>query len=175
MPAWLEGRPFAITVAILFGIVLLRAQATYWAGRGMSASARKTKFGRRLDGPRMTKTIDQLSRWGWPIITLSFLTIGFQTLVNAAAGVTRIHWGRYTAAMVLGCVAWAFLYATAGFTALTAWTRLEGPWQWVAFGVLVLLAFGGIAMWIHVRRMRRRNASLVSASVNPEESTATAR
>ena len=33
MPSWLVGRPFAIAWAVLFGIVLLRAQATYWAGR----------------------------------------------------------------------------------------------------------------------------------------------
>ena len=33
MPGWLEDSPFPITFAVLFGIVFLRAQGTYWIGR----------------------------------------------------------------------------------------------------------------------------------------------
>ena len=38
MPSWLEGKPFAITFAVLFVIVLLRAQGTYWLYRLMEMS-----------------------------------------------------------------------------------------------------------------------------------------
>ena len=86
MPSWLEGKPFAITFAVLFGIVLLRAQATYWLGRGVTAGVLHTRWADRITGPRTTKAIASLNRWGPPLVTVSFLTIGFQTVVNAAAG-----------------------------------------------------------------------------------------
>jgi membrane protein DedA with SNARE-associated domain len=155
MPAWLEGRSFAVTATILFLIVLARAQATYWAGRGAMAGALHTTLRRRLTGPRMTRAIAALNRWGLPLITVSFITIGFQTVVNAAAGLTRMHWGRYTAAMLPGCVAWAVMYATIGFAAFTAWMRLGGVWQWVALAALVVLAAAGVAIAVHVKRRLR--------------------
>ncbi|MBN9611572.1 MAG: hypothetical protein BGO26_10340 [Actinobacteria bacterium 69-20] len=156
MPSWLEGRGFAITFGVLFGIVLLRAQATYWAGRGAVTGARHTRLGRRLDGARMTRAVAALNRWGLPVVTVSFLTVGFQTMVNAAAGLTRMRWGRYTAAMLPGCAAWSAIYATAGFAALTAWMRLHGAWKWAAFGAVMLVIAGGVAIVWHVRHVRRK-------------------
>lgn len=156
MPDWLEGRSFAVAFAILFLIVLLRAQATYWAGRGAAAGARHTRLRRRLDGARATRTVAALNRWGLPVVTVSFLTIGFQTLVNAMAGFTRMRWGRYTVAMVPGCVAWAAIYATVGFAAITGWMNLQGAWKWVSLGAIVGLVIAGLVIAGHVRRMRQR-------------------
>jgi len=168
MPAWLEDRPFAVTVLVLFLIVLARAQATYWAGRGAMSGALHTAVGRRLTGPRMTRAIARLHRWGLPLITISFVTVGFQTVVNAAAGVTRMHWGRYTAAMLPGCVAWALIYATIGLAAFTAWLRLDGPWQWVALAALIALAVAGGAIAVHVKRRLRaaREAATYAAQTD---------
>lgn len=168
MPSWLEGRPFAITFTVLFGIVLLRAQATYWAGRGASAGARHTALRRRMDGPKMTKAIAILNKWGLPVITVSFVTVGFQTVVNAAAGLTRMRWGRYTAAMVPGCLVWALLYATVGFAALTSWMSLHGFWKWFGLAALIAVVIGGLFIAAHVRAMRRR-----AAAVSPAVATAT--
>lgn len=156
MPSWLEGRPFAITFIILFGIVLLRAQATYWAGRAAARGAERTRLGTRLSGPRVTRAITALHRWGLPVITISFITVGFQTVVNAAAGLTKMRWGRYTAAMVPGCAVWAALYATIGFAALTAWFELHGFWKWSALVVLAAIVAGGFAIARHVRRVTNR-------------------
>lgn len=158
MPDWLEGRPFLITAAILFGIVLLRAQATYWAGRGAANGMRRTRLGERMAGPRMTRATAALNRWGLPVITVSFITVGFQTVVNAAAGLTRMRWGRYTVAMLPGCIAWSIIYATVGFAAITAWMSLHGAWKWVAAIALLLVAIAGGAIWMHVRAMRRKAA-----------------
>lgn len=170
MPSWLEGRPFAITFAALFCIVLLRAQATYWAGRGASAGTRHTALRRKIDGPRMSRTIAVLNKWGLPVITVSFVTIGFQTVVNAAAGLTRMRWGRYTIAMVPGCIVWALLYATVGFAAFTAWMNVGGAWKWAALAALALLLAGGVWIVLHVRAMRRRGTA---ATINPEAAAAT--
>lgn len=107
MTSWFDGAPFWIAFAALFGIVFVRAQATHWAGRGMTAGARRTRLVERIDNPRTTRVTDALNRWGAPLVTLSFLTIGFQTAINAAAGITRMPWPRFTLAMVPGCLAWA--------------------------------------------------------------------
>ena len=57
MPTWFEGKPFGITFAALFLIVLLRAQATYWLGRGVIAGVLHTRFADKLTGPRTTRAI----------------------------------------------------------------------------------------------------------------------
>ena len=124
MASWFDGAPFWIAFAALFGIVCVRAQATYWAGRGLTAGARRTRLADRIDNPRTTRVTDALNRWGAPLVTLSFLTIGFQTAINAAAGITRMRWPRYTLAMVPGCLAWAAIYATVGLAAAQAWIAL---------------------------------------------------
>ena len=64
MPSWFEGMPFGIAVAALFVIVLLRAQGTYWIGRGVTAGALRTRFADKLTGPRTTKAITLLNRYG---------------------------------------------------------------------------------------------------------------
>ena len=120
MPSWLEGKPFAMTFAVLFVIVLLRAQATYWLGRGVTAGVLHTRLADKLTGPKTTRAIASLNRWGPPLVTVSFLTIGLQTVVNAAAGLIRMPWIRYTVAMLIGCVAWAAIYATVGIAAVEA-------------------------------------------------------
>ena len=86
MPTWFEGMPFGIAVVALFLIVLLRAQATYWIGRGVVAGALRTRFADKLTGPRTTRAIELLNRWGPPVVTVSFLTVGFQTVANARGG-----------------------------------------------------------------------------------------
>lgn len=162
MPSWLEGKPFLLTFAVLFGIVLLRAQATYWAGRGVTAGAERTRLRRHLDGPRVTRATELLNRWGLPVITVSFVTVGFQTVINAAAGIIRMKWLRYTAAMVPGCVLWALIYATAGLAAFTGWMKLHGAWKWVALAAIVVLAAAGVLIVRHVRARTRAAAAGVS-------------
>lgn len=168
MPSWLEGRPFAITFIVLFAIVLLRAQATYWAGRGVITGAMHTRVANRLNGRRLTKAIAAINRWGLPVVTISFVTVGFQTVVNAAAGLTRMRWGRYTAAMIPGCVAWAAIYATVGLAAITAWLRLDGAARWVVIGIVLAVA---TVLAAAVAVTRRRSVPAEAAGA-PEPVTA---
>ena len=155
MPSWLEGKPFAITFAVLFVIVLLRAQGTYWLGRGVTAGVLHTRFASKVTGPRTTKAIASLNRWGLPLVTVSFLTIGFQTVVNGAAGLIRMPWFRYTIAMLIGCVAWALIYATVGIAAFEAALALaaHSPWALIA---LLAVVIGVVVAVIVVRRRRER-------------------
>src|SRR6478672_429088 len=145
--------PFGIAVTALFVIVLLRAQATYWIGRGVIAGALHTRFADKLTGPRTTRAIDLLNRWGPPVVTVSFLTVGFQTVANAAAGLIRMPWVRYTVAMLIGCVAWAAIYATVGIAAVEGMLALAAHSPW-ALGALVVFLIGAVVAVIVFRRRR---------------------
>jgi membrane protein DedA with SNARE-associated domain len=153
VPSWLEGKPFAITFAVLFGIVLLRAQTTYWLGRGVTAGVLHTPLAARVNGPKTTKAIAALNRWGPPLVTVSFLTVGFQTVVNAAAGLIRMPWIRYTVAMLIGCVAWAAIYATVGIAAVEGMLALAAHSPWALVGLMVVVI--GAAAVVFVMRRRR--------------------
>jgi len=155
VPSWLDGKPFAITFAVLFVIVLLRAQGTYWLGRGMTAGVLHTRLADKVTGPRTTKAIASLNRWGLPLVTCSFLTIGLQTVVNAAAGLIRMPWIRYTIAMLIGCVAWALIYATVGIAAFEAALALaaHSPWALIA---LLAVVIGGVVAVVVIRRRREQ-------------------
>ena len=150
----MAGWPYPATVAGLFVVVLVRANGTYWLGRAARGGAARTRVRRRLDSPGFTRAERVIERWGAPVVALSFLTVGFQTLVNLAAGAARMPLRRYLPATVLGGVAWAFLYGTAGFVGLEAWSRL---WEHSAAGAIALVVVvvsGGLL----VRRLRARRS-----------------
>jgi membrane protein DedA with SNARE-associated domain len=170
VPSWLEGKPFALTFAVLFAIVLLRAQATYWLARAVAAGVLHTRLADKLTGPKTTRAIESLNRWGPPLVTVSFLTIGLQTVVNAAAGLIRMPWIRYTIAMVIGCVAWATIYATVGIAAFEASLALFARSPWALAGVLVLIIAVVTAVVI-IRRQRRAAGAADGDDVSPATRT----
>jgi membrane protein DedA with SNARE-associated domain len=153
VPSFLAGLPFWWLVVALFVVVWCRAQTTYWLARGAVTGAARARWGRWLASPAVRRGSAVLDRWGLPIVTLSFLTVGLQTVMNAAAGLARIPWWRYTLAMLPGCVAWAFVYATIGIALFwTVVAALAGStWGIVA---LVALVVGAVAVAWVVRRRR---------------------
>lgn len=149
--------PFAIAVIALFCIVLLRAQATYWLGRAVAAGATTRASVRRVtEGPGAVRAIALLHRWGPIAVTLSFFTVGLQTLVNAAAGLVRMPWLRYTLFMIPGCVAWAFIYATIGLAAFLAVVSAGAGSPW---GIAATAAFVGLGVAAVVLYRRRRTTT----------------
>jgi membrane protein DedA with SNARE-associated domain len=90
-----------------------------------------------------------VARWGAPVVTLSFLTVGIQTLVNLAAGVMRMPLRRYIPALTIGAILWAFLYATVGFVTFAGWQRVYQLSPTVAIVTLVVLLAGlaGYIVW----------------------------
>ena len=161
MPSWFDNSPFGITFAALFGIVFLRAQGTYWIGRAVTAGLLHTRVASWTTTPRMTRAVDALHRWGLPVVTVSFLTVGFQTVVNAAAGLIRMPWLRYTVAMLIGCAAWAAIYATVGIAAFEASLALaaRSPWALVAVLAVLLGVLGAVVVVrarSHARKQRPR-------------------
>jgi membrane protein DedA with SNARE-associated domain len=162
MPSWLDDSPFGITFAVLFGIVFLRAQGTYWIGRAVTAGLLHTRVARWMTNPRMTRAVDAVNRWGLPVVTVSFLTVGFQTVLNAAAGLVRMPWLRYTVAMLIGCAAWAAIYATVGIAAFEASLALAARSPWALVGVLA--AIFAVVVAVIVARGRSSGRSTDTAT-----------
>lgn len=118
--------PFAIAFATLFVIVMLRANATYWLGRGALRGGKlSAKFAGYVDGRHMQRARRIAARYGVIAVPLSFLTIGIQTAINFSAGFTLMPLRRYLPAVTVGCLAWALLYSTVG---MVGWAAIGTLW-----------------------------------------------
>ena len=145
-----EGWPFVAVFAFLFVVAMARSNATYWAGRGLRAGGGRTRLSAHLDRPAVVRAEALVGRYGPVAVALSFLTVGVQTVVNAAAGALRMPLSRYVPATVVGSLAWATLYTTVGFTVVEAWTG-GVPWWWtlVVLALVVLVVL--LTRWLAAR------------------------
>jgi membrane protein DedA with SNARE-associated domain len=159
-----EGWPYPVAVAALFVVVMLRAGGTYALGRAAHAGVRRSRLSRIMAKPRFARMQQLVARWGAPVVTLSFLTVGIQTLVNLAAGVLRMPLRRYLPALVVGAILWAFLYATVGFASFAAWRRVYELSPLVAI-IILLALLAGIAGYI-IWQVRHRHDSEQRAPAN---------
>ncbi len=165
VPDFVEQLGWWAVYIFLFFVVLFRAQGTYWLGRWArkgtdttttSTHPRAAAAARKLSGPGADRARRYIERWGFVGIPASFLTVGFQTMVNATAGFIRMRWDLYTAAMVPGCLAWAAIYTLVSFSLVEAWTRSPAL---LAIGLAIFagLIFAGAS----VTRLRRSGDSSV--------------
>lgn len=156
---WVRSLPIVPAIGFLYVVVLLRAGTTYALARGAHRLARRGRIGAWLEGPRVSGAIDLVHRWGAPVVALSFLTVGFQTAANAAAGLTRMPVRRYLPALLIGGLAWACVYATVGLATLALWVELflRSPWAAVAVLVVVVLAVVLVIRARRAGRSRRRS------------------
>jgi len=147
--------PYPLIVAALFVIVMLRANGTYWLGRAVETGAHRTRISRVMDTAGYRRATDRLNRWGPPVVTLSFLTVGVQTLVNLAAGATRMPLRRYLPAVSTGCALWALLYGTVRFVGFEALGLLWGRSPALTVGIVLLAVAASTAFVVtRVRRAR---------------------
>lgn len=160
--------PYPLVVIALFFIVMARANATYWLGRGAAAGAGRTRIGALMRAPGYARAVATLHRWGPPAVSVSFLTIGVQSLINLAAGATRMPLRRYLPSVTVGCVMWAFLYATVGFAGFEA-IRLLYVRSPIAAIIVTVVALLAIVTFIVVTVRRRTHEP--SASESPRDTT----
>lgn len=153
---FLKGQPLWIVYLSLFCIAFLRAQATYWIGRGLGAGLDRSRFARRL-GARLHRAEALVNRFGPPAVTLSFLTWGLQTAINLAAGATRMRLPRYLVALAFGSLIWAAVYSVGLVAAANLF--LHSPYL---VGAAVLLAAATAAGYLWWRR--RRSAAAADAA-----------
>src|SRR5690606_11553143 len=105
----------------------------------------------------------RIHRWGPAAVTVSFLTVGIQTVVNLAAGYLRMPLGRYLMALTLGCLLWAAIWTTVG-TAVVYGAILLFLLDPAALGAAGALAIG-LTAWLLRRRRARAGAARPVAAV----------
>ncbi|ACZ21304.1 hypothetical protein Sked_13640 [Sanguibacter keddieii DSM 10542] len=172
MPEQLESAPFVAIFAFFFAVAFVRTQATYWVARVVATQTleRTTPRNRLLaqaqawsTTPAAQRGVATVNRWGVLAVPLSFCAVGTKTVVNGAAGLTRMPFlTRYLPALVVGCLIHATIYATIGWAAWTAAISAAtgSPWGAVALVVLLLLTVLGV---LHVARARRRSTAARTA------------
>jgi membrane protein DedA with SNARE-associated domain len=162
---WVLAQPFWFAVVFLTAVALVRSQCTYWVGRGVLAGVIKAGWAKRAASESTLKAKDRLERWGWPLIPLSFLTVGFQTAVNFSAGLIGWRWLRYTLAAVPGWIMWGFVYALGGLAVFKGIVALAARSPWITVAtvqvVVCLVALAIYARW-RWRRLRQEEAQRVA-------------
>src|SRR5690625_7000078 len=88
--------PIAVTWLILFGIILARAGGTFLLGRLARTGIRRIeRVDRMMSGPKYRKAEAMIERYGAPVIAVSFLMIGIQTVLNLARSEEHTRYRRY--------------------------------------------------------------------------------
>lgn len=161
--------PFVAAFVFLFGVAMMRGQATYWLARVITQEALsrtrpvagwKLKVHHWLNDGATDQGRVILNRWGLAAVALCYLTVGVQTIVLATAGVIRLAWPKFTLAQIPGALAWATIYSTIGFAVwAAAWEAVVQKHPWLAL-ILLVVAVGLIALRV-LRYRKSRNAAPV--------------
>ena len=177
VPQFIYDSPWWVLFIFLTGVVFFRTQGTYWIARWARAGtdnlahpttadarpSRRARLAARLSGPGTERARIFLERWGFLGIPVSFLTIGFQTLVHASAGFARMRFDLYTLAMIPGCLAWATVYTAVGLSLWEVWLR--SPWLLAAVILALVAVVFGLNRWRRWATARRTAASETSPEV----------
>lgn len=172
MTSFISDGPLVAVFAFLLVVVFCRAQGTYWLGRymghfimtrGKPANGWRLRAYEWIHSDSTTRGIDTLQRRGWPVIPLSFLTVGFQTIINLGAGVIGMPWLRYTPAMIPGCLAWAGIYATVGWAVWeVAFVAAAGS----PYGIVVIIVLLALLVWFIVRKTKAGKRAIAQGNPN---------
>ncbi|HJB11229.1 MAG TPA: VTT domain-containing protein [Candidatus Brachybacterium merdavium] len=158
MMEWVQTLPIVGGVAFLYLVILLRAGGTYALGRGARKAANRGKVAAWLESERVERASRIINKWGAPVVAFSFLTVGFQTAANAAAGLTGMSLKRYLPALAVGGFAWAVIYATVGLAAVALWLELFLHSPWAAVAALALV----VVLIIYLVGHRRRTGHTIA-------------
>lgn len=170
MPDFLATVPFWLAFVALFFGAMARGQLVYWVGRvATEQTLRRTHpeggWQRRmhdwLQAGGADPGVRALRRWGLVMVPLCYLTIGFQSMVQAGAGILRIELWKYTLAQIPGALAWATIYATIGFA---AWEAVMSAVAGSPLGLAAILAVV-LVIVLTIVFLRRRRA----AETTPED------
>ncbi|MFV0461825.1 MAG: DedA family protein [Nostocoides sp.] len=132
-----EGWPVWVVFLLLWAGAVTRGGVTYAVGRGLRGGSEHTRMARQLERPIVARAERWVSRFGAPVVTLGFLTVGVQTAINAAAGILRMPMRRFVPAVVVGGALWAVVYTTVGLAVVDA-VLGRATWWWALIGLGVL-------------------------------------
>ena len=184
MDEMLSNFPFWGAWIFMYVLGTLRGQGTYWIGRGASSAAThvgseeehdskwaQIKAWLNSDRTKTGRTL--VHKIGVVAVPLSYLTVGLQTAVLAAAGLVRIQWWKFTVAQIPGVIAWATIYSgvgLAGWSAVLAIFTGDGIVPAIVFVVLVAVVIAAI---VFVSKSLRKNSAAKTQRDVPAGSTST--
>src|SRR5690625_454270 len=134
----------------LYFIVLCRAGGTHLIGRAVRNGVSRIKSIQRLLASASYQRAERLlDRWGPPAVSVSFLTIGFQTAINLASGVIRMRWYRYLPALLIGGALWATVYTTIGSVSISAIGIAYNRWPvpTIIVTIVLIISLVGWILW----------------------------
>ena len=161
--------PFPLVFLTLTLLVASRSNLVYGIGRygrRVTISGREPSGGFRrrawqwANTARTQRAMDKIKKRGWIVISLAYLTIGIQTVVNVAAGVVGLSWPKYNLAAFPGWLAWALIYSTVGFA---VWNAAVAAAAGSPAGIAVVCSFALAAAVGCTLSHRRKNV----AAANP--------
>lgn len=134
--------PWLAVVAVLFCIVSARATGTYYLGRAIIAGTARSRWNSVVNAKPYQVGSSWLNRWGAPAVTLCFITVGVQTAVLLAAGISKMPLRKFILALIPGALIWGMIYGTVGFVGFLALARLWeiNPAVTVISGILAVAA-----------------------------------
>jgi membrane protein DedA with SNARE-associated domain len=147
----------AAAYVLLVVVVLCRAGGTYALGRLGRRAGAGSRRAAVFERPLFRRSEELVARFGPPVVTASFLTVGLQSAVNLSAGFLRMPLLHYLPALALGSMIWAAIYLSVGVAVVSAWLAGEGPLALPAAVALLALVAG--ATWL----LRRRRPPLATA------------
>lgn len=142
--------PVWAAFALLFCGAFVRGALTYWVGSLIRRRGARSRFAPRLADPVVLSARRQVARFGAPVVSVGFLTVGFQTAINLSAGFLAMPLRRFIPALVVGALLWATLYLTVGLAVVEA-ALGRVPWWWVLVAVALLMV-----VCLTTRRIRGR-------------------
>lgn len=173
MPEFLSGIPFALALTLLSIGAWLRGQLMYWVGRVPTDQAlqrtnptagRMQRLHAWLAGGGADAGIEAIRRWGLLVVPVCYLTVGFQSMVQAGAGVLRIRWWKYSLVQIPGAIAWGTIYSTIGFAVWeAALAAAAGSPAGIAIIAVVLVALVAGVVLVRRRRSHQRQDAEATA------------
>ena len=139
-----------VAYVFLVVVVHLRAGGTYALGRLARRAGDRSRASGMLARPMVRRSEQLVGRFGPPAVSVSFLTVGFQSAMNLAAGFLRMPLRHYLPALTVGALVWAGMYLSVGLAVLRAWNADGGGTTLVALVVLAVLV-GGLAVVVRRR------------------------
>ncbi|MDR1393722.1 MAG: hypothetical protein LBJ62_07135 [Bifidobacteriaceae bacterium] len=154
MVDWIRSQPFIVACLFLTCVAGVRSQCTYWLGRAVRAGLVRSAWAKRIASQAALRARDKLERWGWPMIPVSFLTVGLQTAVNLSAGLIGWRWPKYTLAAVPGWIMWGVVYAAGGLALFAGIAAIWAAAPWLAVATVQTLVVLVVAA-VYITRRRR--------------------
>ena len=115
-----------------------------------------------LDEERLDRAERWFERWENWAVFLGRLTPVVRSFISIPAGVMEVPFVRYTLLTLAGSAIWCFAFAGFGYAAGESWEELHDAFSYLDYVIVGAVVAG--AVWLVVRRLRRRRIAQESSS-----------